>query len=373
MKKCVLVLFILLLLMIPVNVGATNNEDVAIEYTQIDGMTVKTVGEELSLSFLVKVSGIQKGNSDSLGILTVVYELIFDDEVFTVTGVSSPNWDSGVYKEDGKYYVISTVSDSNASRNKCVDEISYCADYLVSVNFFVNDTDKTSSTIKMGEVAVGLIGMLDQNKKYSEEDVVTLTDVSDQSRTITINKAQEPVEEQPSSIVSDSKPKIDNEDIINKSQKNSSSVVKKSDNNYLEDLYIKNYEIDFDKTKNNYEITVEQGVNELEIEVVLEDSKSTYKVIGADDLENNYHRVLIEVYAEDGEKNTYIIDVKKEGLEVVVDDVDGDTDSKTLENNKFELSDEHLVIIGVVIGVIFLLFVISKLRDRKLEKALDNL
>lgn len=370
MKKIVVIVFLLLFFMLPINVGATELTP-KIEYAWITGTNVKTVGEELSLGFGVKLSGIQKGNADSMGMLVVSFELMFDDTVFTVTGIESSDWDSVVASEDGSYYVVSQVADRNPYQNKCIDGITFCADYYVTIKFFVNDTDKTSSDIKMGELAVGLSEMIDPNKEYTEDDIYLLTENANKSYTININKGDTPVTEKPSSIVSDTKPEISNKEILSKTQE--SATVQKSSNNYLKSLQIENYEINFDKTKNDYEITVAKDINELNLKVELEDSKATYKVIGADNLEKNNNKVLVEVTAENGDKNTYTINIKREeDSNAIIEDEVTSKKKKT-----FKLKKKHIIIASVIGGIALLLVIIIKMvihkKDRKLEKALDEL
>lgn len=361
-----MIMFLLLILFIPFNVKAAS-----IEYTWITGTNEKTAGEEFSLSFGIKVSGIQKGNWDSLGILAVSYELIFDDTVFTITDISSRIWNSEIYKEDGKYYVVSSISENDPYKNKCVDGISYCADYLVTISFYVLDTEQTSSVIKMGEVGVGLLGMIDSNSTYTEDDIVTITTMSNESQTIKIKKTESPKNDVPTSIVSDTKPEINNQEIINKGQE--SNTIQKSNNKYLKSLQIENHKINFNKTKNNYDITVNKSVNELKLNIELEDSKATYKIIGADNLEKNNHQVLIEVTAENGEKNTYTINVKEKEETIIQEE----NKSQNKKSKKFQLDKKYIIIGSVIGGIILFLIIIIRIiihrKDRKLERAIDEL
>ena len=80
-------------------------------------------------------------------------------------------------KEDGKYYVISTIGENSISSNRCKDGISYCESYHAFVNFYIKDTDKTISDIKMGEVAVVLSPMIDADKEYTEDDLVIVDEI----------------------------------------------------------------------------------------------------------------------------------------------------------------------------------------------------
>ena len=103
--------------------------------------------------------------------------------------------------------------------------------------------------------------------------------------------------------------------------------------------------------------------------------KAKYKIIGADDLKKNNYKVLVEVTAENGDKNTYTINVKVEE--------DKETNITTSDDNKdepkkhFKLEKKHIIIGSIIAGVILILIIIIKfivnIKDRKLERALDEL
>ena len=369
MRKNIVTIILLLLICIPIKVNA---DEVAITNTWISGGNKVSPGEELTLSFFISFSGIQKGDPNSLGIAVIDYELIYDDTVFIVTDITSSNWISSGYKENEKYHILSMVGNEDPYKNKCVDGILYCATYNVTIDFYVKDTDKTSTDIKMGNIVVGLLEMIDQNKEYTEDDVVIITGISDASTTISIKEKEIIVDKEPSSIIENSKPNINNkiDDIIKNEEPD---ISYKSNNKYLSSLKIENYDIKFYKYIYNYEITVSSSVNKLNLIVEPADSKSKYKIIGADDLKKNNYKVLVEVTAENGDKNTYTINVKVEE--------DKETNITTSDDNKdepkkhFKLEKKHIIIGSIIAGVILTLVIIIKfivhIKDRKLERALD--
>lgn len=382
MKKNLIVL-VLVLIFIPLQVNAVSIKD-----TAIMGRDEVNIGTEFSLSFRISFDGIRKGDPDSLGLAAVSHELIYDDSVFTITDITSNGyWDSTLYKENGKYYIVSQVGENNADQNKCVDKVLYCADYLVTVNFFVRNTDKTNSDIKIGEIEVGLLNMLlDLDKEINEDDVVLVSGHGNSTQSMKIKEFQANNEnknvEEPQSIVSNEKPKLNDETLNLPKEKVSSSTAtessnnknetSKSTNNYLSSLKIKKYEIDFDKNKKEYTVNIDKEVNKLEVELELEDSKATYNIIGADDLEKNNNKVIIEVFAESGDKNTYTIDLKKETDENV-------QSIKQEKNNKinFKLDKKYITIGGIIVGsiiiIVIIIFILIRIRDRKVEKELDSL
>lgn len=93
---------------------------------------------------------------------------------------------------------------------------------------------------------------------------------------------------------------------INVEKKDESYVL--SSNNNISSVNIKNYDFDFNSNITNYTLTIKDE-EKLDIEVILEDSKSTYNIQGNNDLKNN-SVIKIEVIAEDGTNKIYQINIK---------------------------------------------------------------
>lgn len=365
MKKVVYIIFLLFVIIIPFNVGA-----VSIKNSSVLGVTEKKPGETLSMLFKIEFSDIDKSNPKSLGVWLVGYELIFDDTVFSVTNIASADWTSNVYKENGKYYVLSEVAPS--ARNMCMNGAVFCDDYFVTINFFIKDTTKASSTIKMGDIEVGLLDMQDANKKYTLDDLITITSYSGKEQTININhdnNGSVSIEE-PTTILEDKKPETDikalspKKSTANTNNKKENTDDGKSSNNYLKSLQVEDYKIDFDKTKNNYEIEVDELIESLKLKVVLDDSKASYKIIGANDVIKNNNRVIVEVTAENGDKNNYIIQVKI---------VEAKNSSKDKNGVGFKIDSKYLIGGGIILIIGLIILIILHIKNRRIEKALDRL
>jgi len=367
-----IILVLLFIIFIPFNVGAVSVRD-----TAVMGVNEKKVGETVSVLFKMEFSDISKTKPDSLGIWIVGYELIFDDTVFSVVDISSSDWVSDVYKENGKYYVLSEVGPD--AKNLCMNGAVFCGDYFVTIDFFIKDTAKTSSIIKMGDIEVGLLDMQDENKEYTLEDLITITATSNKSHTINIkhDNEQDKVEiKEPASILEDKKPLFNNKEMItnkgttsssnDKEQEDNNKQSNKSSNNYLKSLKINNYDITFHKNKNDYVIEVNQIIDSLDLEVTLEDSNATYKIIGANDLAKNNNKVIVEVTAENGNKKNYTIQVK------INEDI-GVTKDKKKNIFDFKIEDKYIVGGAIFVLILVIIWLIIHIRNRKIEKAFDRL
>lgn len=132
--------------------------------------------------------------------------------------------------------------------------------------------------------------------------------------------------------------------ISDSGKKISVSYVNISSDNYIEELIIKNYKIDFEKDKLEYNIVVDGDVNKLDLAVTLSDKNAIYEVIGNEKFKNGNNKVYIIVTAEDGSMRKYIINVKKKKKDIIK------------ESN----SSRNVIIVLLVIIVIGLIYIIFK-------------
>ena len=88
-----------------------------------------------------------------------------------------------------------------------------------------------------------------------------------------------------------------------------------SSNNYIKNITIKGYKLSFNKKKYDYTLTVKE--DKLNIKVVLDDKKATYKIIGNDNLKNN-SQIVIKVMSESGEARLYNINIKKQTNLIII-------------------------------------------------------
>lgn len=111
--------------------------------------------------------------------------------------------------------------------------------------------------------------------------------------------------------------------------KESSSL---SSNANIKSIKIENYTFNFDNNISNYDLTI--GTEDhLNFEVILEDSKAKYEIIGNQNLTDG-SQIIIRVTAEDGSINVFTLDVVK----------------KETEDNTACLNDDQNKIINFLIG-----------------------
>ena len=364
MKKKIIYIFILFLILMPIKIFAAEMVD-----TEITGVTEKNIGEEFILDFKVNLTEFDK--SKTLGIWIAGFELIFDDQLLVLSDVSSEDFDSYIYKEDDKYYVISEVLENNNSDNMCSNKILYCGNYQVSVKFYIKNTELTETSIKMGEIEIGLLDMNDETKTYTLDDLISLNKITDKTHTIKINKTTNEITKEPVNIIKDEKPVFKEPQTTNKKEETNNI---KSSNAVIKELKIDNYNINFEKNKTNYILTLEEDINELDIKVKLENENATYKIIGADDLKNNNNEIAIVVTAEDNTILTYTINIKHEEIKKE-NETKVKLDIKELINKYF--TKENLtyagIIGGIIIIIILIIILINKRQNKKINKLLGEL
>lgn len=367
MKRSLFYIFCLLFLIPVINVKAAS-----ITGVNVSGTNSVKVGEEFTLSFNISYSDVKKGTNDTMGVAGVVFQLDFDDDVFIVTGGTTPGFNTEVDGDSEHFYVESVINEYN-NGGKCLDGVLHCDNYVATIKFYVRDTDKTSSNISISNANVVLIKV---NSDYEEKDAITISNYSKNEHTINIIKTDSIVGEEPKNIVSNSKStnilskvesKISNSKTNTSKQNITTKQISKS-NNDLKSLKIKNHKINFDKEKLDYKVIVKEKENNLEVEAVPESEKASVMITGADDLKKNNYKVLVEVTAQDGSKKAYTINAEQSNNKSVT--------KKENKKQLVKLSKNTIKIISISLGsiliVIIVLLIIKHKSDKKLNKMLDE-
>ncbi len=361
MKKLFYCVFLGLLFLLPVSAKA----DVAIKSTSLNGPLSVEEGSSFTMTVNVNVSGLSKFPNSSQGIASVLFVFGMDEDVFILESVSTEGFESVAQKVDGVYYILSQP----LQNNNCGSGILYCGDYKAELKFYVKNTALNSSVITLGEVAMGFIDV----ETYQTEDdiIVTLYDEY-KPHSIMINHKKEPVVEvPPKTIVEEQKekPKVTEKPVVPEKE------VQKSSNALLKSLTVENYDIKFDTYLLEYTLEVDETINSFSIKAETEDRKANYKIIGAEDLKANGNKVLIEVTAENGNKKTYIINVKRKENKIKKEEPIERVEEQKKEEAK--VNPRFLLYLGILFGgIVFLAivgFIVSKIRNRKLNKMLDEL
>lgn len=124
---------------------------------------------------------------------------------------------------------------------------------------------------------------------------------------------------------------------------------KLSSDNFIKSLSVKGYDLIFSSDKYNYELII-LDEKKLDIDVILNDEKASYKIIGNKDLKSN-QEIQIIVTAENGDKKTYTIKVVRE-----------------VESN----SDSITGSIRIVPLIVFIVLILSILIIRKMRKKVSE-
>lgn len=122
-----------------------------------------------------------------------------------------------------------------------------------------------------------------------------------------------------------------------------------SNNNYLSELLINNYQIDFNKDVLEYNVKI-KNEKQLIISYSSEDETAIVNVTGNNNLKNG-SRINIIVTSEDKTTRTYTINVAKDEKSHIL----------------------YYVILGVLLVVAIIVLIVSKAKDNKPKKKEDNL
>lgn len=347
----------------------TAKAEVKIVSTSLNGPLNVEEGTSFTMTVNINVSGLSTTADSALGIGSVIFVFGVDENVFILESVSAEGFESVAQKVNGVYYIVSAA----LPNNNCGLGVLYCGNYKAELKFYVKNTTLNYSVITLGEAGIGLI---DVETYQTEEDVIT--EVYDEYKPHSImidhKKASEEIEP-PKTIILEKKekPNVTETPKVNNSSTNNKPTIKSS-NALLKSLTVENYDIKFDTYLLDYTLEIEENVNNLSIKAEPEDTKASYKVVGAEDLKANGNKVTVEITAENGNKKIYTINTKvkekKPEKEKSVEKVEPKKEEAKV-NKKF------LLYFGILFGGIVLLgvfgFIISKIKNRKLNKMLDQL
>lgn len=378
MKKIINFILLIFLMVLPLKVNAEKISNVKLTLSK-----EPFVGEEFSIIVGINFHDLSDYNG-SLGVAAVVYELEFDDSIFTILGTDKNDFDSDIYISDGKYYILSYIDETKSTNNRCVDGVLYCKDYIQTINFSTKDTNIDKTKIKIDNVNVALLPI---GSDYEEDDIVIINGPS-YSLDVTVNRKQVSNEDvnikEPDNIVSkptnndiisDTKPNINNA-IKEHPITNNITIDKKDSNNYLSSIEIVNYNIDFDKDKFEYNIDIDESVNELDVKAISESRKAKIDIKGNNNLKENNYKIIIDVTAEDNNLKTYTINInpkKEEKIEIIKDKTDK---SKVNKKGKFKISNKtkNIIIICLIILVLIItiISIICYKKDKEMDKQIDK-
>ena len=134
---------------------------------------------------------------------------------------------------------------------------------------------------------------------------------------------------------------------------------KLSTDNSVKSISITGYDIKFNKDTKKYNVLVDEDVNEIELIVTPNDSKSTVSVENNTELKTGLNKVTVKVTAENGDINEYLFNVykigedKKEEIKPI--------EKETTEEDKL---NTWLIVSGVEF-VVILILLISLIKKRK--------
>ena len=141
-----------------------------------------------------------------------------------------------------------------------------------------------------------------------------------------------------------------NQNSENNEVKKEEQEVVKSDNNYLQEIILSNGSLDFNKDVLDYNVTLENEVDELEINAKTEDSKATIKGTGVYKIEVGNNLIKLDVTAENGKIKEYTINALRK--EIVNDDnLPEDSENEKIE--KDDNSNKKVVHLSKYLEVLF--------------------
>lgn len=90
-------------------------------------------------------------------------------------------------------------------------------------------------------------------------------------------------------------------------------ITRKNTSNYLSDLKIENYDIEFNKTKQEYSLKIDKDIKKLNIKAITEDENAKVTIKGNKNLKDG-SKITIEVKTTDNDIRIYTINIEKSSL-----------------------------------------------------------
>lgn len=276
-----------------------------------------------------------------------------DENVEMVINLDSINYEKFIFKLKSDENIEDIeVTDEQVDIEKNNDEIIMEIDKKnnqlenITLSYSINDDKKVGDKIKF---TATIINYDNEEETQSIETYIEIieknTDDSDQSK----DEQNKPENNQTGNLENNKTENIENnktEDIVNddlkieqpnninneklttnNSQKSASNIVvtesnKKdmgavtyngSNNNYLSDLSIENYDLNKEFTKENstYFLEIENSIDKLNIIANSEDENATVCIYGNENLQTGNNKILISVTAENGNVRYYRIYINK--------------------------------------------------------------
>lgn len=326
------------------------NSDDASDY--IDGINaLVSVNDKLMLTD-VKFNDTFSGNYKD-GHVVGVGDTLYNDDimltlVFTATGIGigsasisgevSKVYDAYDFEDLGfDVQIIRNISSNNdlASLNSNVGTFDREFDrdvtlYTLTVPYDTESVILSGSTFDMYSTVSGLV----LYELTSDETIATITVTAEDGSTKVYTVR----------ILKEAKPVVTTSNI---------SYVYSS-NNYLKNLEIADYDIDFDKLVNEYRIRVDSDVNSLDIKAIAEDNRASVEITGNENFKTGDNTVIIKVTAENGDVNEYKLIVNKKAPK---------KNAVTVTDDSSNTAEKVVIIVLIVLVVLGLLYLIFKKDD----------
>jgi len=238
MKKIYL-LIIAIILLFPTDTNAAAVNDIT-----IIGKENIAIGEPFTESILITFDDIEKKYEQTLGILYLKYEIAFDSSFLVPTAIESPDWDTIIYQENEKYYVLSVVNTENRLQNNCLNSFLYCGEYNATIEFFLSKTDISESLISISNIEMALLDIKNNSDEYILEDIIIKNNEQNKIHHLTINQSETNLEINPKEdIITE----ITKEELTTKITQalNQEPIISTIASNLLTDIKITDYSIDF--------------------------------------------------------------------------------------------------------------------------------
>jgi hypothetical protein len=145
-----------------------------------------------------------------------------------------------------------------------------------------------------------------------------------------------------------------------------------SSNKYLKTLEVEDHDIYFYRERYKYKIVIDEDENSVKVKAIPEDSRTKVKITGADDLKKNDYKIIVKVTAENGTSDEYLIEASIKEKIVEPEKKGLIEDIQSFFKNLNIKTEVIIAVIGGLVGLILVIKLVGKLKDRKIDKTMDK-
>lgn len=315
----IVILLILLMIYIPISYANQGNLENPSKEEQRNNKTIEKQEDDF-----LEVDSTEKELGSELNMYLNIANIEYEKFKFKLTSSINinnvdveNNNEIQVEKKENSFYLIVNKGELNIEKiilNYTIPNNLNVGDKFTLIGEVINQSDNIEEQeSKSKQIEISIIEKKENNQDKKEEN--NIEDNEKELNLEDINNKNN-IQNQETSNLQNVQKFFSTTGGNNSSSLTTTVTYNGSDNNYLKELVVDEYELntEFSKDNTTYFLNVENDVTSLKISTTREDSSSKVCIYGNDSLEEGSNKVLISVTAENGNVRSYRIYVTRKSI-----------------------------------------------------------